>query len=112
MTLKPKLLTLALSAGLMSVGGLLVAPAEAAAAKSPPQAQQAAKTVYTCPMDPEVVSEKPGRCPKCKMHLEKTTLKVDKAVAPAYVCPMHPKVASDKPGRCPECKMHLEKVKK
>lgn len=26
---------------------------------------------YTCPMHPEVVSDEPGRCPKCKMHLEK-----------------------------------------
>jgi hypothetical protein len=29
------------------------------------------KIVYTCPMDPEVQSDKPGKCPKCKMNLEK-----------------------------------------
>ena len=27
--------------------------------------------IYTCPMHPEVTSDKPGKCPKCKMNLEK-----------------------------------------
>jgi hypothetical protein len=26
--------------------------------------------VYTCPMHPEVQSDKPGTCPKCGMNLE------------------------------------------
>ena len=25
---------------------------------------------YTCPMHPEVISDKPGQCPKCGMDLE------------------------------------------
>jgi hypothetical protein len=29
----------------------------------------AAKT-YTCPMHPDVVSDKPGKCPKCGMQLQ------------------------------------------
>lgn len=32
------------------------------AARQPP-------TIYTCPMHPEVISDKPGRCPKCGMTL-------------------------------------------
>jgi len=27
--------------------------------------------LYTCPMHPEVTSSKPGKCPECKMNLEK-----------------------------------------
>lgn len=29
------------------------------------------KAIYTCPMHPEIRSEKPGRCPKCGMKLER-----------------------------------------
>lgn len=33
-------------------------------------ATAAAKKEYTCPMHPEVVEHKPGKCPKCGMKLE------------------------------------------
>ena len=29
------------------------------------------KVVYTCPMHPEVLTDKPGKCPKCGMNLVK-----------------------------------------
>lgn len=40
---------------------------------SPPSVapqKEPAKTVYVCPMHPEVVSENPGLCPKCNMRLD------------------------------------------
>jgi hypothetical protein len=30
-----------------------------------------AKVIYTCPMDTDVVSDHPGKCPKCGMDLVK-----------------------------------------
>ncbi len=33
-----------------------------------------ASKVWTCPMDPEIVKDKPGRCPKCGMALESKTV--------------------------------------
>jgi Heavy metal binding domain len=39
-----------------------------------PKTDSTAKKVYTCPMHPEVISNKPGKCPKCGMDLvEKKT---------------------------------------
>jgi len=64
-----------------------------------------AKYVYTCPMHPEVITDKPGKCPKCGMTLVKK--KVDKI----YTCTMHPDVISDKPGKCPKCGMELVEKK-
>ncbi len=65
--------------------------------------------IYTCPMHPEVRSDRPGSCPKCGMALElqnpaasHSTEKVE------YVCPMHPEIIRDKPGSCPKCGMALE----
>jgi hypothetical protein len=59
---------------------------------------------YTCPMHPEVISDKPGQCPKCGMDLvKKEVTKVE------YTCSMHPEVVTDKPGKCPKCGMNLVK---
>ena len=57
--------------------------------------------VYACPMHPDVLSDEPGRCPKCGMKLLAT------AAPTTYVCPMHPDVVSDKSEHCPKCGMKL-----
>jgi len=63
-----------------------------------------AKGVYSCPMHPEVTSDKPGKCPKCGMDLVLVKEKV-------FSCPMHPEMASDTPGKCAKCGMNMVKAK-
>ena len=46
-----------------------VAPSPAAPAKGAAETAKPSKVVYTCPMHPEVTSDKPGKCPKCGMDL-------------------------------------------
>ena len=92
--------------------------------KNRPVTKQQNASVYTCPMHPEVQSDKPGNCPKCGMKLEKKASKKAPAkakpaaaavpkspAATVYTCPMHPEVQSEKPGNCPKCGMKLEKLK-
>lgn len=38
--------------------------------QTPPVAPPGAKVEYICPMDPEIVRDRPGSCPKCGMALE------------------------------------------
>jgi Cu+-exporting ATPase len=68
--------------------------------KTPASAQ------YTCPMHPEVLSPKPGACPKCGMALEPTQPAAAEHIE--YTCPMHPQIVRDGPGTCPICGMALE----
>ncbi|RYY45454.1 MAG: copper oxidase [Chitinophagaceae bacterium] len=77
------------------------------------------KVMYTCPMHPEVQSDKPGKCPKCGMTLIKKTVQVKSPKQQTntqqpqskvvYTCVMHPEVQQDKPGNCPKCGMTLIK---
>ena len=83
---------------------------------------------YICPMHPEVISDKPGVCPKCNMNLvsgidaedrtdndshhDSPKNHSDATHGDLYACPMHPDVTLDKPGMCPRCHMALEKTKR
>ena len=62
---------------------------------------------WTCPMHPEVQSDKAGSCPKCGMALERADVPVRKT---QYTCPMHPEIVRAHPGSCPICGMALEPV--
>ncbi len=57
----------------ISLGGLKKASASQRPAPSPPPpppSPQSPAHEWVCPMDPEVVSDRPGACPKCGMALE------------------------------------------
>lgn len=80
---------------------------------------------YTCPMHPEVISDRPGSCPKCGMKLvEKGSEKQmetnhshhnssqtkeysDGKSGNFYTCPMDPDVIKEDSGDCPKCGMKL-----
>ncbi len=73
--------------------------------------QHSEKIQYSCPMHPDVTSDKPGKCNKCGMDLTKTKKEQMKMeVMKMYSCPMHPDVTSDKAGKCSKCGMDLKKM--
>lgn len=73
-----------------------------------PVAGTVVATIYTCPMHPDVMSDKPGKCPKCNMDLTASPKEKMKAeVTQTYTCPVHKSVVSDHAGVCPKCKSQL-----
>ncbi len=75
-----------------------------------------AKTVYTCPMHPEIMQNEPGSCPNCGMDLVEKTSEIDHSNMhmndTIYTCSMHPEVEKHEAGDCPKCGMKLIVKKK
>jgi Cu+-exporting ATPase len=61
------------------------APPTAHPPEPPPVAPPGAKIEYICPMDPEVLSDKPGPCPICGMALEPRTVQLEEGPNPELV---------------------------
>jgi hypothetical protein len=55
-------------------------------------------------MHPDVLEDKPGACPICKMNLEPVRLDA------AWSCPVHTTIAQTEPGKCPICRRDLVQV--
>ena len=95
------------------LAGSLASFAQKAKANSAENKTDTAVTkTYTCPMHPQVTSDKPGTCSKCGMNLslsKKEQMKME--VMKTYICPMHPDVSSTKKGKCSKCGMDLTAVK-
>jgi FtsP/CotA-like multicopper oxidase with cupredoxin domain len=67
-----------------------------------PDLAPGATVAYVCPMHADVISDEPGRCPKCGMKLMAT-----EAAQIEFVCPMHPEIRRPQADRCPKCGMKL-----
>jgi hypothetical protein len=58
-----------IAVALVAAAGMIVTVTGCKGSSEQP-AQKSEKVVqYTCPMHPDVVQEKPGKCPKCGMDL-------------------------------------------
>jgi hypothetical protein len=59
---------------------------------------------WTCPMHPDILEDKKGTCPICKMDL--VPVRLDSV----WSCPVHSVIAESKPGKCPIDKRDLIQV--
>ena len=106
-----KLMLVSLSVAILSFG--IVNQVQSSVVKQQQNKEMPAKkatmVMYTCPMHPVILSDKPGKCPVCKMDLVKKEMTTKAMAKLVYTCSMHPIVKSAKPGKCPICKMDLIK---
>jgi hypothetical protein len=92
----------------MSVRSVVAVPATAlgpfrALPRDPPPLRPGERRrVYVCAEHPEVVADRPGRCPKDQSALMRRDLADGERLR--WWCPMHPAVVADEPGaECRDC---------
>jgi hypothetical protein len=70
-------------------------------ASATPTAAQLPPVLQTCPMHPDVVEDKPGSCPLCRMALVPVRLES------VWSCPLHAAITKSGKGVCPICGREL-----
>jgi YHS domain-containing protein len=65
------------------------------------QEKEEMKAVYTCPMHPEVKSDKAGKCPKCGMKLEKKKMAKEKMMHMEHTDKEHMHKKGEEKSCCP-----------
>jgi len=76
----------------------------APAAARQPRATPLPPVSFTCPMDPDIVEDRAGVCPRCRMTLVPVRLDT------AYSCPLHPTIIETRSGECRVCRRPLVAV--
>jgi hypothetical protein len=94
----------ALLFALTLASSLAAAPQTPKAAAPRAQSDALPPMSWTCPMHPDILEDKKGTCPICKMDL--VPVRLDSV----WSCPVHSVIAESKPGKCPIDKRDLIQV--
>jgi heavy metal-binding protein len=95
---------IALLFAVVLVSAVAAAPQTAKPAPQRSQSDSLPPLSWTCPMHPDVLEDKKGTCPICKMDL--VAVRLDSV----WSCPVHSVIAESKPGKCPIDKRDLIQV--
>jgi hypothetical protein len=95
--------SLLIVAALLTAVVVLRAGEQTSVRPSPPavRATSLPPIVQTCPMHPDIVEEKAGTCPLCRMLLVPVRLES------VWSCPLHAAIVRNTAGRCPICEREL-----